>query len=93
MITIVFYVMLCTDIGTAKEECNTFQPYSWEVSTEAERTKAFEECSILVNSYDQLEATKETDCYVNASLKHNKIFSIKACPYDGLFLLLPFPIL
>jgi hypothetical protein len=64
MITIVFYLMTCTSIHTAKEECNTLEPYSWQASTEAERTKAFEECSILVNAYDMLRATKETDCYI-----------------------------
>lgn len=63
MLTIVFYVMTCTNIDT-NSECNTFEPYSWIASNETQRTKAFEECSILANAYEQLENVKEVDCYI-----------------------------
>lgn len=61
MITLSFYVMLCTN-----NECNSFEPMSWEYQaiSEQERSKAFDECSILANAYEKLEAVKEVDCYV-----------------------------
>lgn len=59
--TLVFYVAICTDV--AKNDCNGFEPYSWTFSNTIEAEKAYKECSILVNAYDQLEEVKETDCY------------------------------
>lgn len=59
MITLVFYIMLCTN-----NECNSFEPMSWSYTTEQEREQAFNECSILANAYSQLEATEEVDCYI-----------------------------
>lgn len=59
MLTLVFYIMLCTS-----NECNSFEPMSWQITAEQEREQAFNECSILANAYEQLEAVKEADCYV-----------------------------
>lgn len=65
MNTLIFYVMLCVSpTESSHADCNSFEPYSWTYSNEQEREKAFSECEILVNAYDQLEATKETDCYI-----------------------------
>lgn len=64
MNTLIFYVMLCTASDDNQLLCNTYEPYSWTYTTEEQRTLAFEECSTLVNAYDSLQATKETDCYV-----------------------------
>ena len=58
MKTLIFYVMLCTS-----QECNTFEPMSWNVQSEESIQLALKECSTLANSYDTLQATKETDCY------------------------------
>lgn len=70
MTTLIFYILLCTTTN-GEQECSTFEPMSWEIpagnesySNEQEREQAFRECEILVNAYDQLQATKETDCYV-----------------------------
>lgn len=60
MSTLIFYVMLCV----SPNECTAFEPYSWSYSNEQERELAYKECSTLVNAYDTLQATKETDCYV-----------------------------
>jgi hypothetical protein len=58
MKTLIFYVMLCTNT-----ECNQFEPYTWTVTTEESIELALKECSTLSNAYDQLQDTKETDCY------------------------------
>lgn len=57
MKTLIFYVMLCTN-----QECTEFEPYSWNVD-ETNIELALKECSTLANSYDTLQASKETDCY------------------------------
>lgn len=61
MITIVFYVALCSN--SLLNECQSFEPMSWNVSTEQEQTRAFKECSILANAYEKLHNVKEVDCY------------------------------
>lgn len=60
MKTLIFYAMLCTNT-----ECNEFEPYTWTVNAKdkASLHLALKECSTLVNAYDTLQATKDTDCY------------------------------
>ena len=58
MKTLIFYVMMCTN-----QECNTFEPMSWNAQSEETIQLALKECSTLANAYDTLQTTKETDCY------------------------------
>lgn len=58
MRTLILYVILCTN-----EQCDTFEPMSWNVQREESIQVALEECSTLANAYDTLQTTKETDCY------------------------------
>lgn len=60
MFNVIFYAMLCA----SPDNCMAFEPYSWSVTNEAERVRAFEECSILANAYEQLQAVREVDCYI-----------------------------
>lgn len=65
MNTLIFYVMLCSSPSESiPADCNSFEPYTWNYSNEQEREQAFRECEILSNAYDQLQATKESDCYI-----------------------------
>lgn len=69
MKTLIFYVMTCMNDGSSVLQCNTFEPYSWNVSSEESITLALEECSTLSNAYNTLQAAKETDCYFEESGK------------------------
>lgn len=60
MITLVFYVSLCT----SNLVCNSYEPASWTYSNEEEREEAYQNCQLLVNTFDALPETKETDCYI-----------------------------
>lgn len=63
MKTLIFYVMMCTNTEATQNECNTFEPMSWNVQSAESIELALEECSTLANAYDSLQAVKETDCY------------------------------
>lgn len=64
MITLLFYVVMCSD--ATHSDCENFIPYVWEyqANNEVERSRAFNECSLLARAYSKLEATKEVDCYI-----------------------------
>lgn len=58
--TLIFYVAICQ----SEYVCNSYEPASWSYTNEQEREEAYKQCELLVNTFDSLPMTKESDCYV-----------------------------
>jgi len=64
MTTLFFYVAMCTTINNV-EVCNDYEPASWtyEASNTVEADKAYEQCSLLANTFAVMEGYSDSDCY------------------------------
>ena len=59
MTTLIFYVMLCTN-----NECHVEEPASWAYSNAVEADQVYAECSLLANTFSNVQGVAEVDCYV-----------------------------
>lgn len=63
--TIILYVSMAVTGVDGNVYVEDFEPLSWEYSNTQEMEKGFEECSMMANAYEKLEAVVEVDCYQN----------------------------
>lgn len=44
-------------------DCNSFEPYSWDIDEPYAVEIALEECATLAKAYEQLNNTRDVGCY------------------------------
>lgn len=64
MKSIILYVVMSITSVDGNIEEHDFEPLSWTANTTQEYDNAWEECKIMENAYRQLEAVRETDCFM-----------------------------
>lgn len=64
MTTLFFYVAMCTMVDNV-EQCTDYEPVSWTYSVDniVEADKAYEQCSLLANTFAVMEGYSDSDCY------------------------------